>query len=391
MLSCTVVVQTGRHMRLSGILAALAGLGAVLSTPLSVQAQGVPITCGGRYAVAPGDTLRDIAIRAYGDGNYQFIFNANTDILRNPNLLLVGQQLRIPCLDGTTPANENLAEGGPAPQQATVQQPAPAAPTPGAVATNTAQPFQRRIKFLTGSDYAPFTDEELREGGMFTDLVKRAMLRADAARDYRITFVNDWGPHLPILLPEGAFDLGFPWFKPDCTKIDRLSEAMADRCTNFNFSHPFYEVVIGFYVRAGDPAVGARTYSALFGRSICRPRGYFTFDLEQEDLRAPNIEMVTADSPEDCFAMLGDGKVDVVSLNVLISEEEIARQGLQGKVAELSDLAGIQTLHVLSPKTNPYGRTYLTLINRGLRTVRESGEWFEVVSQHLREHAERTQ
>ena len=59
--------------------------------------------------------------------------------------------------------------------------------------------------------------------------------------------------------------------------------------------------------------------------------------------------------------------------------------------AEIGDLAGIQTLHVLSPKTNPYGRTYLTLINRGLRTIRESGEWFEVVSRHLAAHARKAQ
>ena len=58
---------------------------------------------------------------------------------------------------------------------------------------------------------------------------------------------------------------------------------------------------------------------------------------------------------------------------------------------ELGDLASVQTLHVLSPKTNPYGRTYLTLINKGLRTMRESGEWFEVVSRHLALHAQNQQ
>ncbi len=65
-------------------------------------------------------------------------------------------------------------------------------------------------------------------------------------------------------------------------------------------------------------------------------------------------------------------------------------QGITDQVSELSALAGIQTLHVLSPKSNPYGRTYLTLINRGLRDLRQSGMWFEVVSRHLAEHAQRT-
>ena len=68
-----------------------------------------------------------------------------------------------------------------------------------------------------------------------------------------------------------------------------------------------------------------------------------------------------------------------------------SKTGAADASAVLSDLAGIQTLHVLSPKTNPYVRTYLTLINRGLRTIRESGEWFEVVSRHLAAHARKAQ
>ena len=331
-----------------------------------------------------GDTLREIAARAYDTGSYQIIYNANQGRLSNPNLIEVNQKLFIPCIDGSGPRTQQQAEAGETPQpvQATLS-------TEQRIAQE--DPVQRKIKFLTGGNYAPFTDEGLTEGGMFTELVKRAMDRADDKRPFRITFVNDWGPHLGILLPEGAFDLGFPWFRPDCSKIDKLSESMAARCTNFDFSHPFYEVVIGFYVRKGDPAERARDYSALFGRSICRPRGYFTFDLEQEDLKAPNVRMEVPATPTECFEMLAKGEVDVVSLNVLISEKEIKAQALEGQVSEIGDLAGIQTLHVLSPKNNPYGRTYLTLINRGLRDLRESGDWFEVVSRHLSEHAKRSQ
>ena len=353
----------------------------------SAQAQsGGQITCGQTYTVVAGDTLREIATRAYGAGSYQIIFNANQNVLANPNLIEIGDELFVPCTDGSGPRTQREAEaeagGSVAPQTPTLT-------TEQRIAQE--DPVQRKIKFLTGGDYAPFTDEALPEGGLFTDLVKRSMTRADDKRPFRITFINDWGPHLGILLPEGAFDLGFPWFKPDCTKIDRLSESMAARCTNFDFSHPFYEVVIGFYVRKGDPAEKARSYADLFGRSICRPRGYFTFDLEQEDLKAPNVRMEVPATPGDCFRMLASGEVDVVSLNVLISEKEIAEQGIAAQVSELSDLAGIQTMHVLSPKNNPYGRTYLTLINRGLRDLRESGDWFEVVSRHLSEHAKRSQ
>ncbi|OGD11056.1 MAG: hypothetical protein A2Y86_02865 [Candidatus Aminicenantes bacterium RBG_13_62_12] len=49
------------------------------------------------YVVQKGDTLSHLAKRYYGKaGQYMKIFNANQDILKDPNLIKVGQKLRIP-------------------------------------------------------------------------------------------------------------------------------------------------------------------------------------------------------------------------------------------------------------------------------------------------------
>jgi nucleoid-associated protein YgaU len=49
------------------------------------------------YAVVPGDTLSKIAKHYYGDANkYMKIFEANKDQLKDPNMIQVGQKLRIP-------------------------------------------------------------------------------------------------------------------------------------------------------------------------------------------------------------------------------------------------------------------------------------------------------
>ncbi len=49
------------------------------------------------YAVVPGDTLSKIAKHHYGDANkYMKIFEANKDQLKDPNVIQVGQKLRIP-------------------------------------------------------------------------------------------------------------------------------------------------------------------------------------------------------------------------------------------------------------------------------------------------------
>ena len=49
------------------------------------------------HVVEAGDTLSKIAQKYYGDASlYQQIFEANRDQLKNPDLIKVGQKLRIP-------------------------------------------------------------------------------------------------------------------------------------------------------------------------------------------------------------------------------------------------------------------------------------------------------
>lgn len=49
------------------------------------------------YVVVAGDSLSKIAKREYGDANaWNRIFEANKDILKDPNKIFPGQKLKIP-------------------------------------------------------------------------------------------------------------------------------------------------------------------------------------------------------------------------------------------------------------------------------------------------------
>lgn len=49
------------------------------------------------HEVVKGDTLWKIAEKYYGDGSlYTNIFEANKDILKDPDMIKIGQKLRIP-------------------------------------------------------------------------------------------------------------------------------------------------------------------------------------------------------------------------------------------------------------------------------------------------------
>jgi nucleoid-associated protein YgaU len=65
--------------------------------PSTLPGPGGPAAEVQIYEVKPGDTLSGIAQKFYGKASlYPKIFEANKDILSNPDLIKVGQRLKIP-------------------------------------------------------------------------------------------------------------------------------------------------------------------------------------------------------------------------------------------------------------------------------------------------------
>lgn len=344
----------------------VASLGFVAASTDQAQAQEQCTS----YTVVRGDTLSQIAGRAEVRGGYQVLYNANTNILASPNLLEVGQVLRIPCADGSLPTSSTAAA-------------APATTQP------TAQPdsLDRPLRFVTASGYAPFTEESMEGGGLLTQMVRRSMELGNADQEFSIIFVNDWGSHLNDLLPSGAFDMAFPWFLPDCDKVENLSAPNAFRCTDFNHSAPFYDALVGYYTLAGSAYDGVTTYPELFGARMCRPESWFTFDLEAEQLIDPTITLTQVPQME-CWELLRNGEVDIVTYDALPAEEDLENAGMKDVVAQIANLTSQQTLHVFVSKNNPNGDAYMDIINAGLEELRLSGEWFEIVRAGIKETVE---
>ena len=313
------------------------------------------------YTVVRGDTLSVIASAADVRGGFQTLFDANTDVLTNPNRLEVGQVLRIPCADGSLPSSSA---------------PAVAASTAPAPVTSE---LNRPLRIATASGYAPFTDEDLPGGGMITQMVERSMTLGNPDQEYSMIFINDWGSHLETLLPSGAIDMVFPWFRPNCDRVENLSPSSAYRCTDFNHSDPFYEVLVDFYTLNGSPYANADSYDDLMGARLCRPEAWFTFDLEAENLTPPNIEYTTTVAQNGCWQLLLDGEVDVVTYDSLPAEEDAREAGLTDRITTLEPLTGTVTTHIFVSKNNAFANEALPIINAGLEELRLSGEWFSIV------------
>ena len=92
------------------------------------------------YAVAPRDTLSQIASRTGVRGGFQILFDANPGILRSANIIAAGQDLRFLCVASALPVQETSAADVPA-------------------HTNSSAGVHVEIWLGTGTGYVPFADD----------------------------------------------------------------------------------------------------------------------------------------------------------------------------------------------------------------------------------------
>ncbi len=347
------------------IASALTAGGLVNPRPATAQS----IECGKPYTVVRGDSLSGIAQRAYrGAGSYQLVYSVNSGVIGpNPSFIQEGATLKIPCLNEVAPSTANTS----AIRQASTTKALP-------------PPAPRQIRFVVGSDWAPFTNEDQAQGGMMTEVTNVAMSLAESKPSYKIDFINDWGAHLQPLITDHAYDFSLVWFKPNCAVIDKLGDGSKFRCNNLDWSQPMFEQIIGYYTRAGQPRPAV--HKDLFGLNICRPSGYSTFMMEEVDLVEPNISFTRENSPAGCFEGLVSGKYDVVVLAAEVAEGTIAEIGATEKVKFQDQLSYVATMHAVIAKTNPHAKEYLAALDDGITKLKESGEWFRIVTRHMAEH-----
>ncbi|MEL7114767.1 MAG: transporter substrate-binding domain-containing protein [Pseudomonadota bacterium] len=342
-----------RHMtsRTTGLMLA----GAML--PLASAAQAA---CDVEHVVQPGETYYSVAEDYYGDrGQWTHVYYANLQATGTPSII-PGNIVTIPCIDGVS---------------------VEADPTP-------LQQDDAELKLLTGGDYAPFTDQDLPGQGLVTELVNAALEMTPSPVTYSITWEDDWSQHLFPMLDDKQFDMGFPWLRPDC-------DATPDneRCKHFHFSEPLMLMPIMLFVRE-DNQFRFQDDGDIHGRSICRPKGYFTHDLDRSDRRwisDGKITFVQGDSPGDCFYKVLVGEVDAATVNLFLGASVILEMGLRNKVVPLERPVSEEGLHVVISKAHWRGTTHLYRINAGLQALKSDGRYQEIVSRHLEAFQSRLQ
>ena len=348
------------------LLAASLVIAGVLSQPAAAQ------TCGESYKVKRGDTLSRIAQKAYGKPRqWSLLYYANRKLIgKDPTFIYPGQRLSVPCSRKSAEAFARKAAKS------------ASASLSGAVSSN------GKIRMLTADDYQPFTDRALPEGGMITDIVKTAMTGQSQKGNgpaSEVFWVNDWSAHLNPLLVSRAFDMGFPWFQPNCERYDELDEPARFRCDKLMFSEPVFEILVLFFTRQGSE-FQYTSDADVVGKRLCRPSGYFTFDLDDNGRNWVKDEKITLLRPQtvdECFKLLERDEVDAVVLNEFTGRAAVTKAGMNDKVNVIEKPVSLLSLHVIIAKTHPKAEEYIKHVNAALERIRESGEYAKIVEDHL--------
>jgi len=344
------------------------------------SADSIAQTCGTDYTIKEGETLAQIAARIYGNPTqWTVIFYANQDRLgTNESLLVPGLALRLPCIGGSP-------QSQPLPQIATT----PAQSQSTSESAFVISSLLRRIEFLTADGFPPYTGRSLEGGGMLTQVISSSMgLIKEEAKgrfDYGISWVNDWAAHLNPLLLTHAFDLGFPWARPDCEGGINLDQSSQFRCQKFFFSDPLYEAITSLFVRANSRIKSLRN-DEITGTTLCRPSGYPIHELDQSGrnwVKEGKITLIRPPTIDECFRLLDSGTVDGVVEAELTGRASIASLGLGDRVRIIDQPVALTTYHVLISKTHPHARTILYYMNSSLTKLRESGEYDRIIERHL--------
>lgn len=317
--------------------------------------------CDVNYVAKPGDNLFSIAEAHYGDReNWKLIYERNQRMLVQTTVI-PGRTLYIPC----PPEAEKVV----APSAPVQVQPAPQQP---------AQDVE--LTLLTGGSFGPFSDQTLPGQGMVTELVNAALNEAPSPVTYSINWEQDWTKHLFPLLDQKQFDMGFPWVKPDCTL-----NPQNERCVNFHFSDPVVTVPVMLFVEADRP-FEYREPQDLAGKTLCRPNGYFNQDADTTRrawLNVENLTVLAPVHPRECFALLTQGEVDAVAMNLFLGADTLVQEGLRGDVVPLEQPIAEIGLHVVISKRHWRGTSHLYRVNAGLKNLRESGKFDEILNRHL--------
>lgn len=223
------------------------------------------------------------------------------------------------------------------------------------------------VTLVTGPNYAPFTGEQLPEGGMATELV-RAVYKAEG-QDTTIVF-QPWKRGAEGTV-KGEFFATFPYVKS------------AEREQEYLFSASMFDVRQLVYVPGNSP-LKFDTTADFKGKTACSPLGSAPPPEIKAMIDAGEVKLQSPADMNGCFRILAAGRVDFYIINEYNGRAALKELGVTPDQVRIEPKPFAQTSqYLIVGKATPGAAAGIARFNEGLAKVRASGEYDRIVRKHV--------
>lgn len=233
----------------------------------------------------------------------------------------------------------------------------------GASGRASAQP----VGLVSGPEYPPYADAKLPNGGMLTEMTVAAFAAAGM-------------PTTPVTFE--PWKRGYAQVQTLRTDATFPYVRTADREQEMLYSDSMFDIDTVAVFAAGSQ----RDYTgpdSVRGLSICVPLGY-AVDMTVEPMaRSGDLKVVQNSDVEGCMRQVAAGRVDLFISSTLLVNHLIHRGLDASRYRFGSTPVRRATLHLIVSRTNPRAAAIVEGFNRGLRALRDTGMWSDIVDRHL--------
>jgi polar amino acid transport system substrate-binding protein len=217
------------------------------------------------------------------------------------------------------------------------------------------------VKLVSGPHFPPFSDEHLPSNGLGPFLAKRIFETSGRAA---VLGFRPWKRAYRETL-RGKYDVILP-----CIKTPGRSK-------DFLFSQSMLHVNTYIYVRA-DSQINAQSLQQLKGRMYCSPLGFEDGDALDKMRANGDITRISPSTLNNCFRMLAAGRVDFIKTNPYAVDYMGSHPDFSpNSIRALPFVVESESLHLMVPKSHPYGDLLIEDFDRSYSHQKKSGQLME--------------
>ena len=223
------------------------------------------------------------------------------------------------------------------------------------------------IALVSGDDYKPYADSKLPEGGMTTELVKKAF--AEVKKEVKV----DWLPWKRGLdeTKEGKYAGTFPYLKT------------TEREQDFYYSDVIVKIQDFPFVNASGKKWDFSKVDSLSGSTICLPLGWAPTPKLADMIKNKTIKMESPKDLSTCVKMVANNRADYFVTDEAQGQATIKASEVAAGAVQMGDVAlADTTLYLIASKKAAGSKEMLATFNKGLEAIRKNGTYAKVVKAH---------